>query len=301
LFASIKEESVISSHDSPSIYKIPEVLESQGIVKVIAGKLLLRNCTPRWGDWKTIAKSFYHYNGSISIAIIGKYVSLPDSYHALLHAGANIGRKVDVEWIESERLEKGDKKLDCLKRFDGIMIPGGFGRRGSEGIINAANFARLQDKPYLGICFGFQLAIVAFARNACNLNNASSTELCPYTKHPVVQFMPEQKTHQDMGGTMRLGVHNIEIMSHTKASEIYGKSMIQRRHRHRFEFNQEYRTIIEEHGMVLSGFSDNGRRTEILELPDCKFYFAVQYHSEFNSRPGKPEQAFEAFIRACAF
>jgi CTP synthase len=151
----------------------------------------------------------------------------------------------------------------------------------------------------LGICFGFQLAIVAFARNVCSLEKAGSTELCPHTKDPVVQYMPEQKTLQDMGGTMRLGRHNIEIISHTKAAEIYGKSLIQRRHRHRFEFNQAYRRVVEKHGMVLSGFSDNGRRTEILELPNCKFYFAVQYHSEFNSRPGKPEQAFKAFIEAC--
>jgi CTP synthase len=304
LFASIKEESVISSHDTPSIYKIPEVLASQGIVKVITNKLLFRNCTPKWGNWKTITKSFHQYNGSMNIAIVGKYVSLPDSYvsiyHALLHAGANIGRKVEVEWIESERLEEeGGKKLDCLKKFDGILIPGGFGKRGSEGIINAANFARLENIPYLGICFGFQLAIVAFARNVCGLENADSTELFLQTKDPVVQYMPEQKTLQDMGGTMRLGRHNIEIISSTNAAKIYGKSMIQRRHRHRFEFNQAYRCIVEKHGMVLSGFSDKGRRTEILELPDCKFYFGVQYHCEFDSRPGKPEQAFETFIKAC--
>jgi CTP synthase len=305
LFASIKEESVISSHDAPSIYKIPEVLESQGIVKVIAHKLLFRNSTPKWGNWKTIARSFHQYNGSVNIAIVGKYVSLPDSYvsiyHALLHAGASIGRKVEVKWIESERLEEeGERNLDCLKEFDGILIPGGFGKRGSEGIINAANFARFENIPYLGICFGFQLAIVAFARNVCSLEKAGSTEFCPNTKDPVVQYMPEQKTLQDMGGTMRLGRHNIEIISHTKAAEIYGKSLIQRRHRHRFEFNQAYRRIVEKHGMVLSGFSDNGRRTEILELPNCKFYFAVQYHGEFNSRPGNPEQAFKAFIEACS-
>lgn len=304
LFASIKEESVISSHDAPSIYKIPEVLASQGIVKVITNKLLFRNCTPKWGNWKTITKSFHQYNGSTNIAIVGKYVSLPDSYvsiyHALLHAGANIGRKVEVEWIESESLEEeGEKKLDYLKKFDGILIPGGFGKRGSEGIINAANFARLENIPYLGICFGFQLAIVAFARNVCGLENADSTELFLQTKDPVVQYMPEQKTLQDMGGTMRLGRHNIEIISRTNAAKIYGKSMIQRRHRHRFEFNQAYRCIVEKHGMVLSGFSDKGRRTEILELPDCKFYFGVQYHCEFDSRPGKPEQAFETFIKAC--
>lgn len=319
LFASVEEKCVISCHDAPSIYKVPEVLESQGMIKVIAENLLLKNCPLQWRDWKSIAKSFYDYNGFVKIAVVGKYVTLPDSYvsiyHALSHASAHIGRKVEVEWIDSEEFEQNGRgvgeeepknsgsNFSFLRKFDGILVPGGFGRRGSEGIINVANFSRQENIPYLGICFGFQLAIIAFARNACNLQDANSTELDPNTKDPVVVFMPEQRSMHNMGGTMRLGKHEITIIPHTHASRIYGgnkTNIIYRRHRHRYEFNQDYRKLIENHGMVLSGHSDNGKRIEILEIAKHKFYFAVQYHSEFNSRPGIPEQAFEAFIKAAA-
>ena len=312
LFASVEEKCVISCHDAPSIYKVPEVLENQGMIKVIAENLLLKDYPPQWSNWKSIAKSFYDYNGLVKIAVVGKYVTLPDSYvsiyHALSHASAHIGRKLEIEWIDSEEFEEdrgrgvAKNNLTFLKKFDGILIPGGFGKRGSEGIINVANFTRVENIPYLGICFGFQLAIIAFARNVCNLEAASSTELDPNTKEPVVVFMPEQKSVHDMGGTMRLGKHEITIIPNTNAAKIYnGTNLIHRRHRHRYEFNQNYRQMIEKYGMVLSGYSDNGRRIEMLEIPNHKFYFAVQYHSEFNSRPGKPEQAFDAFVSAAAY
>jgi CTP synthase len=312
LFASVEEKCVISCHDAPSIYKVPEVLENQGMIKVIAENLLLKDYPPQWSNWKSIAKSFYDYNGLVKIAVVGKYVTLPDSYvsiyHALSHASAHIGRKLEIEWIDSEEFEEdrgrgvAKNNLTFLKKFDGILIPGGFGKRGSEGIINVANFTRVENIPYLGICFGFQLAIIAFARNVCNIEAASSTELDPNTKEPVVVFMPEQKSVHDMGGTMRLGKHEIIIIPNTNAAKIYnGTNLIHRRHRHRYEFNQNYRQMIEKYGMVLSGYSDNGRRIEMLEIPNHKFYFAVQYHSEFNSRPGKPEQAFDAFVKAAAY
>ena len=312
LFASVEEKCVISCHDAPSIYKVPEVLENQGMIKVIAENLLLKDYPPQWSNWKSIAKSFYDYNGLVKIAVVGKYVTLPDSYvsiyHALLHASAHIGRKLEIEWIDSEEFEEdrgrgvAKNNLTFLKKFDGILIPGGFGKRGSEGIINVANFTRVENIPYLGICFGFQLAIIAFARNVCNLEAASSTELDPNTKEPVVVFMPEQKSVHNMGGTMRLGKHEITIIPNTNAAKIYnGTNLIHRRHRHRYEFNQNYRQMIEKYGIVLSGYSDNGRRIEMLEIPNHKFYFAVQYHSEFNSRPGKPEQAFDAFVNAAAY
>jgi CTP synthase len=312
LFASVEEKCVISCHDAPSIYKVPEVLENQGMIKVIAENLLLKDYPPQWSNWKSIAKSFYDYNGLVKIAVVGKYVTLPDSYvsiyHALSHASAHIGRKLEIEWIDSEEFEEdrgrgvAKNNLTFLKKFDGILIPGGFGKRGSEGIINVANFTRVENIPYLGICFGFQLAIIAFARNVCNIEAASSTELDPNTKEPVVVFMPEQKSVHDMGGTMRLGKHEITIIPNTNAAKIYnGTNLIHRRHRHRYEFNQNYRQMIEKYGMVLSGHSDNGRRIEMLEIPNHKFYFAVQYHSEFNSRPGKPEQAFDAFVKAAAY
>jgi CTP synthase len=305
LFASVEEKCVISCHDAPSIYKVPEVLESQGMLKAISERLDLRRSTAQWGNWKAIAESFSKYEGSIKIAVVGKYVTLPDSYvsiyHALSHAGAGIGKKVEIYWIDSEKFENGaTQDLSILKNFEGIMAPGGFGKRGSEGIIRTANFARVNNIPYLGICFGFQLAIVAFARHVCKLADANSTELEPHAKNPVVDFMPEQLDIHNMGGTMRLGSHEIIIKPKTTAAKIYGLNSIKRRHRHRFEFNQQYLDIVTKNGLVMSAHSDRGRRIEMLEIPNHRFYFAVQYHAEFNSRPGKPEQAFDAFVKAAA-
>jgi CTP synthase len=313
LFASVEEKCVISCHDAPSIYKVPEVLESQGMLKAITENLSLSNCHLKWANWKSITKSFYNYNGTVRIAVVGKYVTLPDSYvsvyHALMHASAQIGKRLDIKWIDSEEFEDNGRgktitannNLVYLKKFDGILVPGGFGKRGSTGIMNVVNFAREENIPYLGICFGFQLAISEFARNVCNLKGASSTEIDPCTKNPVVIFMPEQRSVHNMGGTMRLGKHEITIVQNTGASKIYGKPyLIYRRHRHRYEFNQKYRGVIEKHGMVLSGYSDYGKRIEMMEIPNHRFYFAVQYHPEFNSRPGKPEQVFKAFMNAAS-
>jgi CTP synthase len=305
LFASVEQQSVISCHDAPSIYKVPEVIESQGMLKVVSQGLSLKRSRPKWGDWKKVASSFSNYKGSVKIAVVGKYVTLQDSYvsvyHALSHAGASIGKKVEIEWIDSEKFENGgESKVASLKDYQGILAPGGFGKRGSEGIISAANFARENDVPYLGICFGFQLAIVAFARHVCGMAGAHSTELDPNTKNPIVDFMPEQRNVHDMGGTMRLGGHDIAVESGTLAHRLYGATTIRRRHRHRYEFNQNYLDAVTKAGLVLSAHSDSGRRMEILEIPDHRFYFAVQYHAEFSSKPGRPEQAFDAFVKAAA-
>jgi CTP synthase len=302
LFASVDQNCVISCHDAPSIYKVPEVLESQGMLKAISERLSLKKSRPRWGDWKKVANSFSKYDGKVRIAVVGKYVTLPDSYvsvyHALSHAGASIGKKVEVDWIDSERFENNHDKVAGLKDYDGILVPGGFGKRGSEGIISTANFALENNIPYLGICFGFQLAIVAFARHVCGLA-ANSTELDADVKDPVVDFMPEQRNIHDMGGTMRLGGHDITVLPSTLAHRLYG-SAVRRRHRHRYEFNLKYMETVSKAGLVMSAHSDSGRRMETLELPNHKFYFATQYHAEFSSRPGKPEQAFDAFVRAAA-
>jgi CTP synthase len=305
LFASVEQNCVISCHDAPSIYKMPEVLDSQGMLRSISDRLGLQKATPNWDNWKNIAESFSKHEGSIKIAVVGKYVKLPDSYvsiyHALLHAGASIGKKVEVYWIDSEKFENGGQQnLSMLKNFVGVLAPGGFGIRGSEGIISAANYSRANNIPYLGICFGFQLAIVAFARHVCNLADANSTELDANTKNPVVDFMPEQLDIHNMGGTMRLGSHEISLTPETIAANIYRSTTIKRRHRHRFEFNQKYLDVVTKNGLLLSAHSDGGRRMEILEIPGHRFFFAVQYHAEFNSRPGKPEQAFDAFVRAAA-
>lgn len=300
LFANVEEKAVISSHDSISIYTVPEILEEQGLHITAIRKLNLDTRPFRWGSWLEVLNSYKHLKDDVKIAMVGKYVKLADSYvsinHALSHAGAKLGYETNIDFVDSEQLENGN--LQSLDNYDGILVPGGFGERGSEGIINTANYARVKNIPYLGICFGFQLAAVAFARHACNLANASSTEINPNTEDPVIDLLPEQNDIDNMGGTMRLGAHEIDVMPNTVAHKLYRSTKIVKRHRHRYEFNQKYRGQFEKLGMIFSGVSDGGRRMEILEIPNHKFYLAVQYHAEFTSRPGKPEEAFLSFVEA---
>jgi CTP synthase len=302
LFANINSNCVLSCHDVKSIFLVPEILANQGIINIINDKLKLQDLVIKWSNWNNITKSFLENDKIVNIAVVGKYVSLPDSYvsvyQALSHAAAKLGNKLEVTWIDSEKFDISSKqKLSLFDKYEGILIPGGFGKRGSEGVINVANYAREANIPFLGICFGFQLSLVSFARNVCGIHDANSTELDSTTKEPVVEFMPEQKDLNDLGGTMRLGCHKIIINPNTLASKIYSKNFINKRHRHRYEFNKNYLSILNKNGLILSGYSDNGKRMEILEIPDHKFYFAFQYHAEFDSRPGKPEQAFESFIK----
>ena len=314
LFANISPESVMSCHDVPSIYSVPEVLYEQGITKVILKKLNLTT-KPNISSWKQISKTYTAFKGSIKIAIIGKYVDLKDSYvsvyQALLHSGAKFGKEIEIEWIDSERLEiKPDeqdgitgssplsKRLKSLDTYDGILIPGGFGSRGSEGIINASNYARQNNIPYLGICFGFQLAIVAFARNICNLSDANTTEINQNTKNPVVVYMPEQEQLKNYGGTMRLGLHKIEIDSDSIAFGLYNKPQSSEGTDIDMNSIKSIEELFEKNGMRFTGSSDHKKRIEILEIPDHIFYFGIQYHGEFHSRPGKPEPSFEYFIKA---
>jgi CTP synthase len=234
--------------------------------------------------------------------MVGKYVSLTDSYvsvnEALSHAAARMNFTAKLEWVESEDFEKDKNNLEKLNKYNGIIVPGGFGKRGTEGIMLAADYARKNEIPFLGLCFGFQLALIAFARYACGLDDANSIELDPKTKNPIINILPSQKKIKEKGGSMRLGGHDIELVKNTRAHKIYGKDKIRQRHRHRFEFNQEYQELLEKNKIVLSGFSDNGRRTEILEIPNHRFYMATQYHPEFLSKPGKPEPIYYSFIKA---
>ena len=215
-----------------------------------------------------------------------------------MHACAKIEIGLDVSWIDSEKFEKNYESIEILKNFDGLLVPGGFGARGSEGIMRAINYARTRDKPYLGICFGFQLALLEFGRNECGLSDISSQEFMPEVENSFIKFMPEQNNFRNYGASMRLGKHDISIISKTIANRIYYTNDIQRRHRHRYEFNQDFRKVVEDNGLVLSGHSDNGKRIEIIELPSNRFFMGVQYHSEFTSRPGSPEEAFYAFIES---
>ena len=304
LFSNVLAEDVFSCHDVQSILVVPQMLNEQGIVDTIFKKFAkvgLVDASANWDSWNTIVNSFENTNEAVKIAMVGKYVTLADSYvsvnHALKHAGAKIRKNVAIDWIDSDEL---NGKIDSLTKFDGILVPGGFGTRGSEGIINTANFAREKNIPYLGICFGFQLAALAFARHACGLTDANSVEIEPENKNPVIDLLPEQKTVSNMGGSLRLGTNKISVQDNTLAFKIYKSREIAKRHRHRYEFNKNYLDLFSKNGMAFSGQSDEGKRMEILEIPSHKFYLGVQFHPEFSSRPGFPEASFEAFVTSAA-
>jgi CTP synthase len=304
LFTSVELKSVISNPDVESIYQVPEILMSEGVVETITDKLRLSPRAFNFESWKKIADQFANTKDAVKIAMVGKYVSLSDSYasvnEALSHAGAQQGLGVIVGHVDSQEFEQNPESISKLNEYHGILIPQGFGKRGSEGKILAANYAREMAIPYLGLCYGFQMAIVAFARHVLGYVDAHSTEVNPSTTHPVIDLLPEQKLVKDLGGSMRLGGHDITIQNGTMASRIYQKNLIRERHRHRFEFNTSYAQVFEKEGMHFSGFSDGGKRTEILEIRNHPFYFATQYHPEYISRPGKPEPSYFNFVKAAA-
>lgn len=300
LFSNVGVNDVLSCHDVESIFMVPHVLYEQGVIDTIFkkfGKVGLVNTAEGWNQWSKIVHDLTHHDGTTRIAVVGKYVTLADSYvsvrHALFHAGARAGRSVSIDWISSEDLDPAHLSL-----HDGILIPGGFGTRGSEGIITAVKHARENNMPYLGICFGFQLAAVEFARHVCGHDRANSTEIDPGTPHPVVDLLPGQEDVSDMGGSLRLGTHEICIRDDTLAGGIYDSSVILKRHRHRYEINPDYIGDFAKSGMIFAGQSDRERRMEILEMPGHRFFVGVQFHPEFDSRPGTPEPVFEAFVRA---
>jgi CTP synthase len=237
----------------------------------------------------------------VRIALCGKYAELADSYvsvnEALKHAGGACDARVEIEWIETELFETESSNCSVLSKFDGLLIPGGFGSRGTEGKIAALKYAREQNIPTLGICFGFQLAVVEFARSL-GMKDANSTELDPKTPYPVIDLMPEQRDVDLKGATMRLGAHEVRITAGTRASQLYGREVIFERHRHRYEVNSSYVERITRNGGVFSGRSMDGRRMEIFELPDKYYYLATQFHAEFKSRPARPSPPYYGLIKA---
>ncbi len=302
LFTSVEPKSVVSNYDAKSIYQVPEILRLEGIIDTICEKLRLDPRNKNFEPWQRISDQFTRTKNGVKIALVGKYVSLVDSYasvnEALIHAGALLGASATVDCIDSQEFESNTDSLSKLQDYHGILIPQGFGKRGSEGKILAANYARENAVPYLGLCFGFQMAIVSFARNMLGLIDANSTEINASTRNPVIDLLPEQKKVKDLGGSMRLGGHDVYLVDGTLASRIYQRQVIRERHRHRYEFNQSYRTAFEKAGLRFSGYSDNGRRAEILEILNHPYYFATQYHPEYVSRPGKPEPSYYHFVRA---
>jgi len=303
LFGTIPEEAVFCSYNVPSVYQVPLILDNQGMGDYICKRLDMSEKRPEWSSWKRFVDAVEKPSFEIKIALVGKYAGLVDSYismsEALRHGGASCQTRVLIDYIEAEEFEQEPSKLGTLQKYNGIFIPYGFGPRGTEGKIAAIRYARENDLPFLGICYGFQLAVVEFARNVCELENANSTEINPDTPHPVIDLMPEQRGVRYKGASMRLGVHNIIVENNTIAHKLYGAEEIYERHRHRWEVNPDYKDILEKHGLIFSGESPDKRRMEILELPTKYFFFASQFHGEFKSRPSKPDPEYYGFIRAC--
>ncbi|MFQ6087085.1 MAG: CTP synthase [Candidatus Bathyarchaeia archaeon] len=303
LFGTIPEKAVFCSYNVESIYQVPLILDEQGMGEHVCRRLMLPQQKPDWAAWKKFVNSVLNPRFNLKIALVGKYAGLVDSYvsmnEALRHSGAACQARVQIDYIEAETFEQNQDALNILQKYDGVFIPYGFGPRGTEGKMMAIHFAREKDIPFLGVCYGFQLAVIEFARNVCGLTNANSTEINPETPHPVIDLMPEQRGIKNKGATMRLGAHKIIIKRGTLAHRLYGTEEIRERHRHRWEVNPKHWDILEKHGLVFSGKSPDGRRMEILELPDRFFFLASQFHGEFKSRPGKPSPEYYGFVRAC--
>jgi CTP synthase len=302
LFCDVGKLDVFSNHDVGSVYEVPIILDEQGFGDNILGKLNLREKSHDLKDWKKFIKKIKSLKKEVDIAVVGKYTDLRDSYlsisEALKHAGYKLDTNVNIKWVESIDLEDSPETVDQLSDVAGILVPGGFGQRGSEGKILAINYAREKNIPYLGICFGFQLAAVEFARNVLGLKGANSVELNPKTPHAVIDILPEQKKIKQMGGTMRLGDIQVSIDDSTMAKRIYESAQIGERHRHRFEVNPDLIKKYEESGMRFSAKSDKKRRMEILEIPDHQHFIATQFHPEFKSRPTRPSPVFLSFVKA---
>ncbi|MEM4401187.1 MAG: CTP synthase [Candidatus Caldarchaeum sp.] len=304
LFGTISEKAVFSSYDVEFIYKVPMILEEQGMGDFIVRRLGLECSSPDWSEWRRVMTLYENASSELRIAVCGKYTKLADSYvsikEALSHAAVNIGHRVSVEWINTEDFERGVRNVEELQQFGGVLVPGGFGRRGTEGMIECIRYTRENNIPFLGLCFGLQLAVVEFARNVLGLAGANSTELDLSTPHPVIDLMPEQRGVKGLGGTMRLGAAAVRIVEGTLAHTLYGAAEIRQRHRHRYEVSQKYWSQLVDQGLVFSGFSPEGDRVEIIEYPRNRFFLATQFHPEYLSRPNRPEPAFLGFVKVAA-
>lgn len=301
LFCNVEEKAVFTSPDLKCLYESPLILDRQGMGNYICENLFLPKKKAKWDRWEKMVERFQKPKKIVQIAVCGKYADLADSYvsinEALKHAGASSGARVKIDWIETEQFEESTDNLNNLLEYDGILIPGGFGSRGTEGKIKAIEYARKMDIPFLGICFGFQLAVVEYARHL-GFEDAHSTEINPDSRNPVICIMPEQKSVSDLGATMRLGGHKIVIDSNTLAHRLYKGQEIIERHRHRYEVTPPYIEKLISGGLVFSGRSPDDKRMEMLEIPSHKFFLATQFHGEFKSRPDKPSPPYYGFIKA---
>jgi len=302
LYCSVEERAVLTSVNVDPIYKLPLALEDQGMSAVLLEYLGLSGQEADWSDWKRVVDRFHGYDETVRIAMCGKYAELADCYvsvnEALRHAGAASGCRVEIDWIETEEFEEDPGMAETLNSFDGVLVPGGFGQRGVEGKLRAIEYCRTEDIPFLGICYGFQMSIVELSRHVLGLEDAHSTECDSQTPHPVIDLLPKQRRIEELGGTMRLGSHPVVVKPGSLAHRLYGSELIHERHRHRWEVNLEYWDRLEAGGAVFSGWTPDGGLKEILELPDCYFFLATQFHPEFKSRPWKPSPPYYGLVKA---
>lgn len=300
LFCNIRKEDVIQNLTAPSLYEVPLWLEKEGLAESVCHHLGLENRTPDLTEWTEMVHRAENAHKKVTIGLVGKYVELHDAYlsvaEALRHGGIVNDAAVDIQWIDSENIT-AENVSDTLGECDGIIVPGGFGKRGIEGMIESIRYARENKVPFFGICLGMQMAVVEFARNATGLSNANSAEFSD-TSNPVIHIMDEQKNIEQKGGTMRLGLYPCRLEPDSRCHEIYGKELIYERHRHRYEFNNAYRKSLSQAGLKFAGLSPDERLVEIVEIPEHPWFVGVQFHPEFKSRPNKPQKLFADFIRA---
>ena len=300
MFCNVESDCVIENRTLPLLYEAPAMLEGENLSSIVCRKLGLPPREIDLSDWNAMLRRAKSCEKNVRIALVGKYVQLHDAYlsvaEALAHAGFENGAKVEIDWVDSEELTP-ENAPRALQGADGILVPGGFGGRGIEGKIAAAKYARENDVPYLGICLGMQTAVIEFARNVLNIPDADSSEFSPAGAHSVIDIMPDQLGVK-LGGTMRLGAYPCKVREGTRLFAAYGNALISERHRHRFEFNNDYREAFEGAGMVLSGTSPDGRLVEAVEIPNNRFFVGVQFHPEFKSRPNAAHPLFREFVRA---
>ncbi len=297
-FCDVPYQAVITGLDVDDIYEIPFIFEEEGLPEIIHKKLNIYS-PPDLSKWRKLINNIKNPKTEVTIAMCGKYTRLEDSYASIKesfhHCSAHLSCKINIQWIETTDL----KDLSVLDNVDGILVPGGFGVRGTEGKLEVIRYARENNKPFLGLCFGLQLAVIEFARNVCGLKGANSTEIDPGTSHPVIDILPSQQGVQEMGGTMRLGAYDAVLKKGTMVYSLYGKEIVRERHRHRYEVNPRYQKILEDAGLVFSGLSKDGNLVEFLELPTHRFFVATQAHPELKSRLESPSPLFYGFVKAC--
>ena len=301
LFCNVKKDCVIENVTLPFLYEAPLMLHENGLDEVVCRELNLDTPKPKLDTWKNMVQKIKDRDKTVKIAIVGKYTKLHDAYlsimEALYHAGYEYGAKIDIKWIDSETINKANV-AEILSDVKGVLIPGGFGGRGIEGMILACEYARHNDMPLFGICLGMQIVVMEYARNVCNFSDANSREFNPESEHLVIDLMEEQQKVVLKGGSMRLGAYPCKLEADSILGKAYGEELISERHRHRYEFNNFYRTIMTEKGLRISGTSPDGMLVETVEASENTFHLGVQFHPEFKSRPNKPHPIFLAFIKS---